>query len=143
MFPSEAKILMVDDSGFSRSVLKSALRELNFANLVEAKDVASAQRALVDAIQSQSPVHLIICDNYMPEVNGIDFLKWLREHDPFKAMPVIMLTTSQEKSVIVEAGKIGVSHYMLKPFDIPTLKDRLTAVWEKCGQKFFEENKPN
>jgi len=140
MFPVDAKILMVDDSGFSRSMLKSALRELKFWKILEAKDVADAQKCLEEDEQKADPVHLIICDQQMPEKTGLEFIKWLRDQERFKAMPIIMLTTSHEKTVIVEAGKLGVSNYMIKPFDANTLRVRLTSTWERAGQKYYEEN---
>ncbi len=141
MFPVDAKILMVDDSGFSRSVLKSALKDLKYWKLIEAADAASAKRCLLEDEQENDPVHLVICDQHMPEVTGLEFLKWLREHERFKEIPVIILTTSQERGCILEAGKLGVSHYMIKPFNAATLESRLTATWEKHGHKYYEMHK--
>jgi response regulator of citrate/malate metabolism len=56
-------------------------------------------------------------------------------------MPVIILTTVQEKGGILEAGKLGVSHYMIKPFDLATLKDRMVSTWNKHGQVYFQNSK--
>lgn len=141
MFPVDAKILMVDDSGFSRSLLKSALKELNFWKIIEAGTASEAQACLLQDEQAIDPVHLVFCDQNMPETTGLEFIKWLRSQERFNALPVIMLTTNHERAVIVEAGREGVSNYMIKPFDVNTLKTRMASTWEKTGQKYYEENK--
>lgn len=141
MFPADAKILIVDDSQFSRKTLKDSLRTLKFWKILEAEDAKSAQQVLMEDEQIKDPVHLIISDLHMPEMNGLDLLKWVRDQDRIKAMPVIILTTVQEKDGILEAGKLGVSHYMIKPFDIATLKDRMVSTWNKHGQVYFQNSK--
>ena len=142
MFPADSKILIVDDSNFSRTVLKNGLKELKFWKILEADSAKAAKEILTEDAQVKQPVHLMICDVHMPEINGLELLRWLRAQEKIKNMPVIMLTTAQEKSAILEAGKLGVSHYMIKPFDAATLKDRMVSAWEKHGQKWAESNKP-
>jgi len=140
MFPAESKILIVDDSHFSRNILKGGLKDLNFWKIMEADSAKTAKNLLMEDEQVQQPVHLMICDVHMPEVTGIDLLRWVRNQDRIKNMPVIILTTAQEKKAILEAGKLGVSHYMIKPFDLNTLRNRLTSAWEKHGQKWFGDS---
>lgn len=140
MFPVEAKILIVDDSHFSRTVLKNGLKELNFWKIMEADSAKAAKHLLMEDEQVKQPVHLLICDVHMPELSGLELLRWVRNQDKIKNLPVIMLTTAQEKGAILEAGKLGVSHYMIKPFDASILRDRMVSAWEKHGQKWFNEN---
>ena len=141
MFPAEAKILIVDDSSFSRNALKDSLRNLKFWKIMEAADAKIAQNMLMDDEHIKDPIHLVIADIHMPEISGIEFLKWVRAQERYKALPVIILTTYQEKNGILEAGKLGVSHYMIKPFDTATLKERMTSTWEKHGARYFGEVK--
>lgn len=129
MFPADAKILIVDDSGFARTMLKNQLRELSFSNILEAGDGATARGLL--SKDEQKPVHLLICDIHMPEMTGLELLKWVRAHETLKALPVILVTSSQEKSEIFEAGRLGVSHYLVKPFEVKVLKEKLTSAWQK------------
>ena len=138
MFPVDAKILIVDDSNFSRTVLKNGLKEMKYWKILEAESAKNAKSLLIEDEQVMQPVHLMIADVHMPEINGIELLRWVRAQEKIKNMPVIILTTAQEKTAILEAGKLGVSHYMIKPFDVSTLKDRLTSAWEKHGQKWYE-----
>lgn len=140
MFPSEAKILIVDDSSFSRNIVKNGLKELKYWKLFEAENAKAAQEHLLTEEKTGQPISLVICDVHMPEMTGIEFLKWARSREQSKGLPVIILTSSQEKSEVVNAAKLGVSHFMIKPFDVMTLKDRLLSAWEKHGQTFTAAN---
>jgi two-component system chemotaxis response regulator CheY len=135
MFPSDTKVLIVDDSSFARTMLKNNLRDLSFWKILEAANGKSAQDLMQGDEQAQDPVQLVIIDLHMPEVNGLAFLRWLRGHESFKEIPVIIVTSSQEKSEVFEAGKLGVSHYIVKPFDVDTLKTKLASTWQRHGQK--------
>lgn len=143
MFPVDAKILVIDDSNFSRSMLMNALKSMKYWKLIEANGPRQAKDLMSEDEQATDPIHLVICDQQMPEVSGLDFIKWMRAQERYKNLPIIMLTSSQEREVIIEAGKLGISSYMIKPFDNATLKSRLTAVWEKHGQKFYEMFRPS
>lgn len=141
MFPTDSKILIVDDSSFARTMMKNCLRELKYWKILEAADAKQAQTLVVEDEQKKDPVHLAIVDIHMPELNGLGLLKWFREHKSLKSLPVIIVTSSQEKTEILEAGKLGVSHYVVKPFDTLTLKDRIGSTWVRHGAKFYEDLK--
>lgn len=142
MFPVDSKILIVDDSNFSRTVLKGALRDLKYWKIMEANSAMVAKALLVEDEQIKQPVHLMICDVHMPEQTGIDLLRWVRTEERLKTLPVIILTTAQEKAMILEAGKLGVSHYMIKPFEISTLKERMLSAWERHGARWCADLAP-
>lgn len=139
MFPSESKILVVDDSTFSRNIVKNGLKEMKFWKLYEAENAASAQVSLAQEFKSGEPIQLMICDIHMPNMTGLELLKWVRARDAFKNLPVIIITSSQEKTEVLEAAKLGVSHFMIKPFDALTLRDRVIAAWEKHGQHYSKQ----
>lgn len=139
MFPADAKILVVDDSSFSRNIVKNGLKELSFWRVYEAESAATAQAAIEREEKSDTPIQLMIADIHMPEMTGIELLKWVRGRDVSKGLPVIIITSSQEKSEVVHAAKLGVSHFMIKPFDVNILKDRLNSAWSKHGQHFSKK----
>lgn len=138
MFPIDSKILIVDDSTFARSVLKRSLRDLKYWKILEASAVEAAKGLMAEDEQQKDPVHLVITDIQMPTASGLDFLRWIRAREEIKTIPVIVVSNSQEKSIIFEAGKLGVSHYMVKPFDTGTLREKMNSTWEKHGQKYLE-----
>ena len=139
MFPADSKILIVDDSSFSRNIVKNGLKELKYWKLYEAENAINAQIALAQEVKAGDPIQLMIADIHMPDMTGIELLRWARARDIFKTLPVIIITSSQEKSEVVEAAKLGVSHFLIKPFDAQTLKDRLFAAWEKHGQFYSKK----
>jgi two-component system chemotaxis response regulator CheY len=141
MFPVDAKIMIVDDSTFSRTALKKGLRDLTYWKILEAADAKLAKDMFLEKEQQDDPVHLLICDIHMPTMSGIELVRWLRTQESTKNLPVIILTSSQDRAEILEAGKIGVSHYMVKPFDAVTLKDKINSTWHKHGQAYFESTK--
>ncbi len=139
MFPADAKILIVDDSSFSRNIVKSGLKELKYWKLFEADNAKVAQETVLQEEKTNHPIQLMICDVHMPEMSGIELLTWIRSRKETKGMPVIILTSSQEKAEVIQAAKLGVSHFMIKPFDIAILKDRLGSAWDKHGQSFLAQ----
>lgn len=82
----------------------------------------------IDALArlARQPIDAILLDCEMPKLNGLGFLKIVRSEPKLKTMPVIMLTTTVTKEVIIEATKFGISGYLLKTrLSIPDLIGRL------------------
>ena len=136
MFPADSKILIVDDSSFARTIVKNSLKELKFWKILEADTAKVAQDLLQEDEQKKDRVTLLIADIHMPNVTGIELLKWVRSSEDWKSLPVIILTSSQEKAEILEAGKWGASHFLIKPFDTAVLRDRMANTWLKHGEKW-------
>ena len=73
--PAKTRILVVDDYQSMREMMKTALEELGFKNVLQAEDGEVALRAIINI---QPPVTLILCDWNMPKVTGLEFLKKVR-----------------------------------------------------------------
>lgn len=116
-------ILIVDDSASLRQVVRMALQGAGHT-VIEAGD-GKAALALLDG----RTVDMAICDINMPVMNGIEFVKAVKEKSAYKFMPVLMLTTeSSDKHK--EAGKAaGAKAWMTKPFAPSQL---VTAVQKLC-----------
>ncbi|MEQ8861277.1 MAG: response regulator [Pseudomonadales bacterium] len=118
-----AKILIVDDMQTMRRLLKSALNDLGYANVVDA-DGGTTALALLEA----GDFALLITDWNMPDMEGIDLLKAVRANDRLKELPVLMVTAEAKKQQILEAAEAGVNGYVVKPFQPAQLKDKLDRV---------------
>lgn len=138
MFPLDTKILIVDDSVYFRKDMKDRLWSLNYRNVLEADGVKLAKQILVEREQIKKPVQLVFTDVHMQEETGIDLIRWLREVEKFRLLPVIVLTTSQEKGEILEAAKMSVSHFIIKPFNTETLTERMETTWARQGRRYVE-----
>lgn len=114
-----AKILVVDDAQFLRLRLSRLLREHGH-EVIEAEngDQAIAQYA-------EHKPGAVLLDVTMPEKDGLQVLKELRQHDPDAR--VIMLTALGQQSVVLEAIKSGAKDFIVKPFE----QERVLASIEK------------
>jgi two-component system, chemotaxis family, chemotaxis protein CheY len=68
---------------------------------------------------------LLITDWNMPKMHGLDLVQEVRRLDALKAIPILMITTMSANEDIVVALKAGVNNYVVKPFDVPTLKAKI------------------
>jgi two-component system chemotaxis response regulator CheY len=114
--PDMRKVLVVDDSATMRRMVIAALREL--------KDVVFHQaQSGLEAIErlSVEPVDLVVLDLNMPDVHGIEVLRFVRGHHAFESTPVIVLTTRGDAESRDAALREGASAYVTKPFEPATL----------------------
>ncbi len=122
------KILMVDDSRTMRNIQKNVLKTLGDPACTEAGD---GLEALTCVASQPNGFDLMLVDWNMPNMDGLTFVKRLREKD--KTTPVIMVTTEAEKSRIIEAIKAGVNNYVIKPFTPDSLLERVKQTLAKCN----------
>lgn len=103
-------IMIVDDSPSIRQVVSMALTKAGY-EVVEAEDGQDA----LNKLENQK-VNLIICDVNMPNMDGLTFLKTLKQQANHKFTPVIMLTTESQQSLKMEGKIAGAKAWMVKPF---------------------------
>lgn len=108
-------IMIVDDSASLRQVVAIALRGAGY-QVLEASDGKHALSQL-----SGQKIHLVISDVNMPNMDGITFVKALKQLPAYKFTPVIMLTTESLESKKKEGQAAGVRAWVTKPFQPPVL----------------------
>ncbi len=125
-----ATALVVDDSRAIRTILSKTLRELGF----EVREAADGKEALQVIQAEKTAVTLILVDWNMPEMNGLDLLKQLRQHPEFSSLVVVMVTAETDMDHIAEALEAGANEYVMKPFtkDIIVGKLQLAGI-QICG----------
>ncbi|MFZ1083274.1 MAG: response regulator [Candidatus Kryptoniota bacterium] len=104
-------IMIVDDSETIRKFLAFALRALGFS-VVSARDGMDALEKL-----SQNKVDLVITDLNMPNMDGFEFLKALREDREYSEVPIIILSSLSSDQEIEMGMRLGANSYLVKPFD--------------------------
>jgi two-component system chemotaxis response regulator CheY len=119
----EMKVLVVDDFATMRRIVKGALKQLGFVNIVEAEDGQIALELL-----KKEKVGLIVSDWNMPNMTGIEFLKVVRGDAVLKDTPFIMVTAEGQKDNVLEAVNAGVSNYVVKPFTPDILGEKIKKV---------------
>lgn len=104
-------ILVVDDSPTIRKMVRAALGGLQDVAFVEAGTGLQAIETL-----AMHPVRMVVLDLNMPDMHGLDVLKFLRSHSQYRALPVMVLTTRGDESSREEVLEAGATSYMTKPF---------------------------
>ncbi len=115
------KALVVDDSKVVRMILSRTLRELG----CEVREAGNGREALAVLAAEPTDVSLVLADWNMPEMNGLDLLKSLRQNPANVAMKVVMVTTETEVDQMVTALEAGANEYVMKPFTKDILLDKL------------------
>jgi two-component system chemotaxis response regulator CheY len=112
-------VLVVDDSSIIRSAVSRVLKDGHYKVLV-AED---GKKALEIAGHSKKDIKLIITDIYMPNMDGLEFLKQLKMTAHGKFLPVIMLTTDAQTERVEQARSLGANAFIVKPFSETQLLD--------------------
>ncbi|HZI17371.1 MAG TPA: response regulator [Pyrinomonadaceae bacterium] len=104
-------ILIVDDSPTMRRMVMASLRSLPGVNFGEAGTGLEAIERL-----ALTAVDLIVLDLNMPDMHGLEVLDFLRRHQAYSHIPVIVLTTRGDEASRSDALAAGASLYLTKPF---------------------------
>ena len=126
----EKLILFVDDSPTVRSSVSFCLRNAGY-RVAEAEDGWDGLDKLGSIRDSGESVALIITDINMPEMDGITFIYRVKESE-FRFVPILVLTTEAEESMIEKGRAAGASGWLLKPFQPEQLLWAVKkVVWSK------------
>ncbi len=119
-------VLIVDDQQRMRWTIKEMLRRVGYQNFLEADDGDVA----IDKLRYQD-VDIVLSDWRMPRMTGVEVLKFIREDDQLRALPFIMITAEMNEDIVAEAGEYEVDAYLLKPFTLTTLEEKINEALER------------
>jgi two-component system, chemotaxis family, chemotaxis protein CheY len=117
-------VVVVDDQQTMRSLVRTGLQQLGFKDIRECADGEAGLRAVVTA-----QTHLVISDFNMPKLDGLGLLRAIRSHEPIRGTAFIMLTGRADKELVQRAVQFGVNNYLVKPFTVAQLKEKIEAVF--------------
>lgn len=140
---NEVEILLVEDNPYDAELTTRALKSkglanklLTFADGVEALDFLFGAGEYTGRNLAVRP-KVILLDLKLPRINGLEVLQKIRADARTKMIPVVILTSSQEESDIVESYNLGVNSYMVKPVDF----DKFFQAVEDLGLYWLLMNK--
>ncbi len=116
-------ILIIDDYKTMLKIVRGLLNQLGFTNIDEATDGSMAWNMM-----QEKDYKLLLCDWNMEPMKGLDLLKKIRADAKFAKMPFIMVTAETKAENILIAKQAGVNNYIVKPFNLATLKTKMQAV---------------
>lgn len=116
-------VLVVDDYKSMVRIVRGMLNQLGFVNVDDAPDGAAAM-----ALLKEKKYGLVLSDWNMQPVTGLELLKQVRAEEKTRATPFVMVTAEAKVENVIAARQAGVNNYVIKPFTLAVLKQKLTSV---------------
>ena len=116
-------VLVVDDYKSMTRIVRGMLQQLGFTQIDDATDGPSAL-----ALLKSKPYGLVLSDWNMQPMSGLELLKHVRADERTKATPFVMVTAEAKAENVVAAKQAGANNYVIKPFTLAVLKQKLTSV---------------
>lgn len=118
------KALVIDDASFVRDLVKRTVRQ-RFP-VIETTEAHNGRRA--QSLLQHTTFDLVLCDWEMPEMSGLELLRWMRQQPQYQNTPFIMITSRGDKGHVIEAVREGVTEYLGKPFSPEGLSRKVARV---------------
>jgi two-component system chemotaxis response regulator CheY len=113
------KVLIVDDSATMLEYMKISLKGAGINDILVA---TSGEEAIEIFKNNSNSIEMIFTDWNMPKMDGIDFIKKVREIDYSNYIYITMVTTECKKLKVIEALEAGADNYVVKPFSTKRIK---------------------
>jgi CheY-like chemotaxis protein len=144
MKPAEVEILLVEDNAKDVELTLHALRKENLSNSIqvvrdgeEALDFLFCRGTYSDR-SFDNPPKLVVLDLKLPKVDGLEVLRALKKDIRTQAIPVTILTSSNEDRDLVDSYKLGVNSYIQKPVDFNQFRETV----KQLGLYWLVVNQP-
>jgi len=120
---SKLTVVVVDDQMTIRSLVRAGLNQIA---INEVREFGAAEDALT-YVKAHAP-NVVISDFNMPGMDGLELLKGIRAETKLKTTAFILLTGRADKELVQRAVQLGANNYLVKPFNIATLKQKIEQV---------------
>jgi two-component system chemotaxis response regulator CheY len=117
------KVLVVDDYKTMVRIVRGLLSQLGFEHIDDAADGETALKMI-----RTSNYGLVLSDWNMAPMSGFELLKTVRADDRTKSVPFVMVTAEAKTENVIAAKQAGANNYIIKPFTLAVLKQKLTSV---------------
>lgn len=123
---SSLKVLIVDDSIQILDAMQVILTELGVATITRA---LSGEQAIDKLFEEKIDVNLVISDQFMEGITGMQLLQQIRKVHDKNQLPFIMLTSEGTRENIISMVSNGGNNFIVKPPSIETVKEKITATF--------------
>jgi two-component system chemotaxis response regulator CheY len=129
MTPQSLRILVVDDSPATRQMLQAAVEALAVERQqTAAVDTADSGLSALRALPS-GRYDLILTDINMPEVHGLELIRFVRQHPVNKDTPILVVSTQATERDREKALQLGATGYLTKPVTLGALREAVRPFW--------------
>lgn len=118
------RILIAEDDVTSRAVLRGALGAIPGVELVEAEDGQEAWHLLTQGLVPD----LCLIDHQMPRLSGLELLEKMRLDPRLRQVPVMICTSSSDRTTVARAAKLRIRDYLLKPIQPAAVRAKVEAL---------------
>lgn len=118
----QKSVLIIDDNGFIVSLIKNALRHTGL-KVMGATSIMTG-RSLIYKLRPD----IVILDRYMPEEDGHDLLREVRDDSRLRNIPILMLSAENTQTEILDSIRLGANDYMVKPFKNGVLNKKINRL---------------
>ena len=117
------RVMVVDDMSTSRGLITQALDEIGIKNYVTENNGKGALQKL-----ASTPVHLVLSDFNMPELDGLGLLKAVRQNKSTQRMGFILVTGKPTAEMVAQAKTLGLNNMIKKPFTSDAMRQCIESV---------------
>jgi two-component system chemotaxis response regulator CheY len=121
------RVLAIDDSTVALEMYRLILSQYRGCEFVTARNGAEA----LGRLAREEPIDLILLDINMPVMNGLEFLRWIRNEPAHKNIPVIIISTEGREEDTLQGLKLGAQAYIRKPFQEMELRALIRKITAK------------
>lgn len=118
MTSQRKNVLVVEDSSSMRAYISAALAEFMDADVIEAENGFHALKLL-----PTKDYDLILTDINMPDINGLELIRYIRDNENYRTIPVIIISTENTEGDRQRGLELGADKYLDKPFEPEELKE--------------------
>ena len=121
--PEDIRVLLVDDSRLARNYIMRVLNSMGITSICQAENGVDAVK-----IMSGMEFDLIVTDYNMPEMDGKEFIQYVREESAQAGVPILMVTSVSDTSRLAMVEDVGVSAICDKPFEPSNIRNILASI---------------
>jgi CheY-like chemotaxis protein len=125
---SKDLIIVLEDSAPNRNILCAILMKLGF-EVLSADNGAKGLNLVKRCEDENLKLVAVISDIMMPDMDGLEFLSSFKKNKKFGNVPFVFVTAANDKENVIEAARMGVKHYILKPVTLEQIKNKLNEIF--------------
>ena len=122
-------ILIIEDDRDIADILRYSLETRRF----ETRMAATGDEGLAASLDKINPPALILMDLLLPGMNGIEICRQVRREQSTENIPIIMITAKASEIDFARAREVGVNDYIIKPFSVRNLIERIDVLLKQAG----------